>query len=92
MSGAPGSDPALDGVSSVTMEPAAGGGGPDSCVVVFTYRWPPRPGAGGAEQLAVPLTASAYLRRSGAAWAVDDVRSRTLVPSWPQLPRTPRPF
>jgi hypothetical protein len=92
LSGAPESAPVLDGVSSVEMEPAAGGRKPDTCVVVFTYHWPSPRGAGAAGLLAVPLTASAYLRRSGAAWTVDDVRTRTLVPSWPQLPRTQRPF
>lgn len=89
LSGAPESGPILDGVSSVATEPA---GDPDQCLVVFTYHWPPPRGAGAAGQLAPPLTASAYLRRSGAAWAVDDARSRTLISSWPQLPRTSRPF
>ncbi|HKA35668.1 MAG TPA: hypothetical protein VKH43_02560 [Thermoanaerobaculia bacterium] len=92
LSGAPESDPVLDGVSSVAMEPAADGREADACVVVFTYHFPPSRGAGGAGQIAAPLTASAYLRRSGAAWTVDDARTRTLIPSWPQLPRTQRPF
>ena len=92
LSGAPESDPVLDGVSSVTVEPAPGGREPDTCVAVFSYHWPPSPGADGSRQLTVALTASAYLRRSGAAWAVDDARTRTLVTSWPQLPRTQRPF
>jgi hypothetical protein len=92
LSGAPESDPVLDGVSSVATEPAAGGREADQCLVVFTYHWPPTRGATAAGQLALPLTASAYLRRSGAAWAVDDARSRTLTPTWPRLPRTPRPF
>jgi len=90
LSGAPESDPVLDGVSSVATEPTTGGSEPDQCLVVFTYHWPSPRGAGG--QLVLPLTASAYLRRSGAAWAVDDARSRTLIPSWPRLPRTSRPF
>ena len=92
LSGAPESDPVLDGVSSVTMEPAPGGREPDTCVAVFSYHWPPPRGTGGAGQPVMSLTASAYLRRSGAGWTVDDARSRTLVPSWPQLPRTQRPF
>ena len=92
LSGAPESDPVLDGVSSVTMEPAAGDREPDTGVVAFTYHWPPPPGAGGSGQFTVVLTASVYLRRTGAAWAVDDTRTKALVPSWPQLPRTQRPF
>lgn len=92
LSGAPESDPVFDGVSSVAMEPAADGRDSDACVAVFTYHFPPSRGAGGAGQIAAPLTASAYLRRSGAAWTVDDARTRTLIPSWPQLPRTQRPF
>jgi hypothetical protein len=92
LSGAPENQPVLDGVSSVTMEPTPGGREPDTCLAVFSYHFPPPSGAGGPAQLAVPLTARAYLRRSGAAWAVDDERSKTLIPSWPQLPRTSRPF
>ena len=92
LSGTPESQPILDGVSSVTMEPGAGGSDSDSCVAVFSYHFAPPGAAGGAGQLAAPLTASVYLRRSGAAWTVDDERSKTLIPSWPQLPRTSRPF
>jgi len=92
LSGAPESAPVLDGVSSVEMEPGAGGHEPDTCVVVFTYHWPSPRRADAAGQLEATLTASVYLRRSGATWTVDDERSRTLIPSWPQLPRTSRPF
>ena len=92
LSGAPDSDPALETVSSVKMETAPGGREGDACVVVFSYHWPQPEKAGGPGRIVAPLTASVYLRRSGAAWAVDDARSRTLIPSWPQLPRTQRPF
>ena len=92
LSGAPESQPVLDGVTSVEMETAHDGRDSDSCVAVFSYHFPSPPGASGAGQLAKPLTASVYLRRSGAAWAVDDARSKILIPSWPQLPRTSRPF
>jgi hypothetical protein len=92
LSGAPESDPVLDSVSSVTLEPAADGRESDACVAVFTYHWPASRGSGVSGQFATPLTASAYLRRSGASWTVDDARTRTLIPSWPQLPRTQRPF
>ena len=91
LSGAPESQPVLDAVTSVMMETAPDGREGDTCVAVFSYHFPPLPGASGG-QLTVPLTASVYLRRSGAAWAVDDARSKSLLPSWPQLPRTQRPF
>jgi hypothetical protein len=91
LSGAPASDPVFDGVSSLRMESGYGEEG-DSCVAEFSYHWPPDPLARNAGSLSPELTASVYLRRYGGSWAVDDARSRSLVPSWPQLPRTSNPF
>jgi hypothetical protein len=91
LSGAPASDPVFDGVSSLRMESAYGEAG-DSCVVEFSYHWPPDPGSRNSGPLSPSLTARVYLRRYGGSWAVDDARSRTLVPTWPRLPRTSSPF
>ncbi len=91
LSGAPASDPIFDGVRSLHMESAYGEEG-DSCVAEFSYHWPPDPRARNAGSLSPELTARVHLRRYGGSWAVDDARSRTLAPSWPQLPRTFNPF
>ncbi len=91
LSGAPASDPIFDGVSSLRMESVYGEDG-DSCLAEFSYHWPPDPRTPNSALLPPALTARVYLRRFGGSWAVDDERSRTLVPSWPQLPRTPNPF
>jgi hypothetical protein len=88
LSGAPASDPVFDGVSSLHMDSEDG----DSCVAEFSYHWPPDPRARNSDSLAPRLTVRVYLRRYGGSWAVDDARSRTLVSSWPQLPRTSIPF
>jgi hypothetical protein len=91
LSGAPASDPVFDGVTSLRMESAYGEAG-DSCVVEFSYHWPPDPRARNSSSLSPELTVRVYLRRYGGSWSVDDARSRTLVPSWPQLPRTSNLF
>lgn len=91
LSGAPASDPAFDGISSLRMESAYGEAG-DSCLAEFSYHWPPEPRSGNPGSLSPALTARVYLRRYGGSWAVDDARSRTLVPTWPRLPRTSNPF
>ena len=91
LSGAPASDPVFDGVSSLRMESAYGEKG-DSCLAEFSYHWPPDPLARNSGSLPPELTARVYLRRYGGSWSVDDARSRTLMPSWPQLPRTSNPF
>lgn len=91
LSGAPASDPVFDGVSTLRMESAYGDAG-DSCLTEFSYHWPPDPRSRNSGSLSPALTARVYLRRYGGTWAVDDARSRTLVPSWPQLPRTSNPF
>lgn len=91
LSGAPASDPVFDGISSLRMESAYGEAG-DSCLVEFSYHWPTDPKLRNFGSLSPPLTARVYLRRYGGSWAVDDARSRTLMPTWPQLPRTSNPF
>jgi hypothetical protein len=40
----------------------------------------------------VELTARVFLRRAPNGWAVDDERSKALVPTWPRLPAVPNPF
>ena len=91
LSGAPASDPVFDAISSLRVESAYGETG-DSCVAEFSYHWPPDPRARNGGSLSPELTARVYLRRYGGSWSVDDARSRTLVPSWPRLPRTSNPF
>jgi hypothetical protein len=95
LSGAPESHPVFDRVSALltgsegsTPERQEG----DSYIVEFSYHWPEGPKAGGAGRHAPELTARVFLRRLGNSWAVDDDRSRALVPSWPQLPGMPNPF
>ena len=95
LSGSPESHPAFDRVSALLT----GSGGPaperqegDSYIVEFSYHWPADPKAGGGGRPVYELKARVFLRRSGNGWAVDDDRSKALVPSWPQLPKTPNPF
>lgn len=81
LSGSYESHPVFDGVTAVLTPDgaiAAKAGEGDSCIAEFSYHWPAASG--------FPRTARVFLRRSGGGWAVDDERSRTLVPSWPQLP------
>lgn len=92
LSGVPETQPVFDGVSALLSE--SGGSPPegkegDAYIAQFSYHWPARPSSSGATQPFLELTAKIFLRRAGNGWAVDDDRSRTLVPSWPQLPRTP---
>lgn len=95
LSGPPESHPVFDRVSALvagsegwTPEGQEG----DSYIAEFSYHWPEGPLAEGAGRPVSELTARVFLRRSGNGWAVDDDRSRALIPSWPQLPRTPTPF
>jgi hypothetical protein len=95
LSGPPESHPVFDRVSGLlagsegwTPESQEG----DSYIAEFSYHWPADPKTDGAGRPSSELTARVFLRRSGGSWAVDDDRSRTLVPSWPQLPKTPNPF
>ncbi len=95
LSGPPESHPVFDKVSALltgsegaTPERQEG----DSYIVEFSYHWPEDPKAEESGRPIPELTARVFLRRLGNSWAVDDDRSRTLVPSWPQLPRTPSPF
>src|SRR3954469_25210767 len=84
LSGIPESQPVLDGVSALRNSERAGSEA-DSCVADFTYHWPGQEGN-------QTLMGSVVLRRSPNGWAVDDVQSRALTPSWPQLPKTQSSF
>jgi hypothetical protein len=64
----------------------------DSYIVEFSYHWPEPPAADGTTRPAVELTARVFLRRAPNGWAVDDERSKALVPTWPRLPAVPNPF
>jgi hypothetical protein len=95
LSGAPESHPVLDKVTGLltggkgwTPERQEG----DSYIAEFSYHWPQEPKQQEAGQPALELKASVVLRRLGNSWTVDDDQSRVLVPSWPQLPKTPNPF
>ena len=95
LSGSPESQPVFDGVSSLLA--GSGGSTPerqegDLSVAEFRYHWPAKDPASSRGPAGLTLTASVVLRRSPNGWAVDDERSKTLTPSWPQLPRTPNPF
>jgi hypothetical protein len=95
LSGSPESQPVFDGVSALLT--GSGGSTPerqegDSYIAEFSYHWPADANAGGVGRPVYDLTARVFLRRSGNGWAVDDDRSKALVPSWPRLPKTPNPF
>jgi hypothetical protein len=95
LSGPPESHPVFDRVSALLV--GSEGSMPDrqegdSYIAEFSYHWPEGLKADGARRPVSELTARVFLRRSGNSWAVDDDRSRTLIPSWPQLPKTPTPF
>ncbi len=92
LSGVPETQPVFDGVSALLSEsggPPPEGKEGDAYIALFSYHWPDRRSANGSGPPFQELTAKIFLRRSGNGWAVDDDRSKTLVPSWPQLPRTP---
>jgi hypothetical protein len=94
LSGAPESQPVFGRVSG--LQAAIEGGTPerreaDSYIASFTYHWPVG-SAGGSGRPVQELTAAVVLSRSGGSWAVDDGRSKALVPSWPQLPKTLNPL
>jgi hypothetical protein len=95
LSGVPEGQPVFDRVSALltgtegrTPERQEG----DSYIAVFSYHWPEDPRSKGTGRSVTELTARVFLRRSGNGWAVDDDRSKALVPSWPRLPREPNPF
>jgi hypothetical protein len=95
LSGVPEGQPVFDGVSALltdtegrTPERQEG----DSYIAEFSYHWPEDPKSKGPGRSVAELTARIFLRRSGNGWAVDDDRSRALVPSWPRLPKTPNLF
>jgi hypothetical protein len=93
LSGAPESQPVFGRVSRLLASNE--GGKPerreaDSYIAEFSYHWRNGSAEGGGRPVE-ELTAAVVLRRSGGSWAVDDDRSRALVPSWPQLPRTLNP-
>jgi hypothetical protein len=95
LSGPPESHPVFDRVSVLLV--GSEGRTPDrqegdSYIAEFSYHWPADLKTDGARQPSAELTARVFLRRSGNSWAVDDDRSRTLIPSWPQLPKTTNPF
>jgi hypothetical protein len=95
LSGAPESQPVLDKVTRLEAGPIGsepGGRNGDSCVAEFSYHWrpagPPRAGEHGGPQ----REARVVLRRAGGSWAIDDERTRALLPSWPRLPKSPDAF
>ena len=95
LSGPPESQPVFDGVSALLVGTA--GWTPnrqeaDSYIAEFSYHWPEGPRAGTTLQPIPKLTARVVLGRSGNGWAVDDNRTRALIPSWPRLPKTPSPI
>jgi hypothetical protein len=95
LSGAPESMPVFDGISGLFPSSERGTSGTqeaDTCIAEFSYHWPIDPRARSSARTEARLTARVVLRRLGNGWAVDDRQSRTLVPSWPQLPRTPSPL
>lgn len=95
LSGSPESQPVFDKVSALLTaagDRTSGSQEGDSCIAEFSYHWLEGRTAEGAGQTSSELTARVVLRRLGNSWAVDDERSRALVPSWPQLPRAPDLF
>jgi hypothetical protein len=64
----------------------------DSYIAEFSYHWPPNPPASDAGQPPPTMKGRVVLRRSVNGWEVDDVQSRALIPTWPQLPGAPNPF
>lgn len=91
LSGSVESHPVFDRVTALRTPDAAKGDEGDSCIAEFSYHWPAGSNSAGIG-VPAPQTGRVYLRKSGEAWAVDDERSRTLIPSWPQLPAGSRPF
>jgi len=95
LSGSPETHPVFDGVTNLltgsqgsTSEQQNG----NSCIAEFAYHWPRDPLSRDPNQHGDSLKAQVILIRRGSSWFVDDDRSRALLPSWPQLPRTPNPF
>lgn len=93
LSGPPESLPVFDGVTALLpgSEGRTEGLEGDSYVAEFSYHWP-EGARTGASLPGTRLTARIVLRRSGNGWAVDDERSRALVPTWPRLPATSSSF
>jgi hypothetical protein len=88
LSGSPETQPILERVSTLESAPGTSSQEGDLFIVEFSYHWLPNPRADGAG-LPESMTAKVFLRRFSNGWAVDDERSRTLVPSWPRLPGAP---
>ncbi len=95
LSGPPESLPVFDGVTALlpgSEGSRAGQDEGDSYVAEFAYHWPDGAKTGGAGLPGTRLTARIVLGRSGNGWAVDDDRSRELVPTWPRLPAASSSF
>ncbi len=95
LSGAPESQPVFDQVTRleagpIGSEPGARNG--DFCVAEFSYHWRPAGHPGVGEPGWPQREARVVLRRAGGSWAVDDERTRALLPSWPRLPKSPDAF
>ena len=60
----------------------------DNCIVGFQYEWPRASGVEAAShQTAPPLVAEVALSRTSDGWVVDVPTTRSVTPSWPNLPK-----